>query len=391
MTMLALARALGPEDFGLYTALFALAVLVGAFATFGTHLTLLRDLARDPASRDTNLPRSLGTTALVGTGLFLVFLLLCRSWLAIRPEFLVMAACIGLAETVVQPFLLLSATERHAQGLVARAQLLMIGPQIMRAVVATYIWLVPVEAALAVYVAGHLVSVVVALGVALFTASVPWPRVSKWGLLKRTEWRENAGYALMGLTGAGSSELDKALALSLLPPSVVGLYSAASRVVGAVVMPVVALALAALPRLFREASLQNGALFSMLFVAAMAYGFVAGGVIWLGAPLVQLLFGLEYAEMAPYIRCLAFAVPAISLRIAGMNVMMTRGRTWSRMAIEICGLVILMVLANGMREGYGSYALPLAVATMEWFMAILCWGLIWGRARTKGNDGIQGY
>lgn len=51
-TLLLVARMLEPFEFGAFAGIVALAVLLGTFSTFGTHLVLLGEMSKDPYQRE---------------------------------------------------------------------------------------------------------------------------------------------------------------------------------------------------------------------------------------------------------------------------------------------------------------------------------------------------
>ena len=380
-TLIVLARALGPAQFGAYMALGALAVLLGALASFGTHLTMLRDITRTPSLRDESLRLALGTTTLCGSGLLCLYGLLCTFWLHPVDAGITVIACLGVSELVFQPFLLIAAMERYGRGQVIRHQLLLVFPLALRMSIAlTVRWLAPAYP-LAVFAAGHLMAVVVALAVAVVMAPVSWPAPWRWRWPRAAEWRDAASYAFLNVSTSGVAELDKMLAGKLLAPSVAGLYSAASRVIGALVLPVIAMVLAAIPRLFRESGPNGRRLHRWLFASALSYGVLAGLAIWLLCPLIQLIFGPRYAAMNEVIRWLAWGVPPISLRATAVNVLLTVDRPWLRTGLELSGWCVMAVVAWALAPTLGATGVALAVVCSEWLLAGMSWGAVWHSSR----------
>lgn len=375
-TLLLLAHLLGPSNFGSLAAAVALAVLHGVMSTFGTHLSLLRDLSNNPVLREEALPLALGTTALCGSGLLALYLALSFAWLGGALADPLVIACIGVSEILLQPFVLVAAMERHARGQVAGSQLLLASPQLLRLLACCAIWWSATETPLQAYAIGHLLAVAAVLAAIVLSLPQAWPAPGCWRLPDRRQWRENFGYAVMGLSGTGPGELDKALAVHLLPLGLAGVYAAASRVVGALVIPVVAVVLSAMPRLFREAGSAHAALQNRLLAAAAGYGVLAALVVWVASPVVDWLFGPAYAGIGQTVRWLAFAIPGMALRFATMNVLTTVNLPWARIAIEVSGLALLAALAWWGTQAWSQFGFVLAVGISEWTIATLGLGVI---------------
>jgi len=382
-TLVVLAWALGPASLGAYMALGALAVLLGTLATFGTHLTLLRDVARSPSARDESLRLALGTTAMCGPLLLGLYGLLCVFWLRPVNTGFAVIACMGLAELMLQPFLAIGAFEWHARGRIVRSQLFLTFPLVLRLGVALLVWWLTPAYPLVTFVAGYLMAVAVVLAVAIIMAPAPWPAPWRWRKPRVAEWRDAAGYAFLNASASGVSELDKMLAAKLLPFGVAGIYSAASRVIGALTLPVIAMMLSAMPRLFRESGRDGHRLRRWLFASASGYGVLTGIAIWLLCPLIQLIFGPRYAAMGEVIRWLAWGVLPMSLRAAAVNVLMATDRPWLRMGLELSGWGVMAALAWALTPAMGANGLALAVIGSECLLASASWGTVWYSPKGK--------
>jgi len=385
-TLLILARQLGPAQFGALAALLAWAMFLGTLATFGTHLVVARDLARDAEKRDSLLPVVLGTTAFCGFVLLFVYLLtaialrheLSTGWLTV--------VCIGVAELIVQPLLMIASMERLAAGQVARSQLLKMLPLPLQLAAATCLWLFSWSSPLLVYAGGHLTSTLIAITVGLALLERPWPKPQEWRLLNQRGWKDNSGFALLALTASGPTELDKVLAARLLPLEMAGIYSAASRMMGALVVPVSSLMISALPRLFRESGngLPQPALLRWIFGGSLAYGVTAAAALWLLSPVVQLLFGNGFDELSRVTGWLSLVVPGLCLRQAAASILMTMGNPWARVGIEAAGTALLVASATALVLGGVTQGVVIAVICAETAMAAFSWG--WIVARYFGND-----
>lgn len=369
--LLLLAHMLGPARFGAFAAVVAIAALHGVIATFGTHLTLLRDLSQDPGKRTQALPAVLGTTRACSTVLLVMYLAVCFVALEIDTVPAVAIIAIGISEIVLQPFLLIASSERHAKGQIASSQIIVALPQTLRlAAIAALMWMAPADL-LTTYAIAHLVAIGLVLAGVLMTSRQRWPAPSGWQMPPLRLWRENLGYAVMCVTGTAPGELDKALAAQLLPLGTAGIYSAASRVVGAIVVPVTAAVLSALPRLFRTNSHSGMQLQHWLLGATLVYGLIAGAFVWFAAPAIHWLFGAAYDGINDVARILALAVPGMCLRFASMNILTTLERPWTRITIELLGLALLAIAAYAWTPAHGQWGFLAAVVTSEWAIALL--------------------
>lgn len=371
-TLLLVARMLGPAAFGAFAAFAALALVLGTLSNFGAQLVLLGETARDPNRHGEVLRYAVPMTLICGALLFAGYLVLARLLISEPTIDLRVLAAIGAAEIFLQPLLTLPANQQLALGRVARSQLMMMAPLALRLGAATVVWQLAPADPLQAYGYGYLAASALALLVTTALLRVPWPRLGELRLPRRTELGEMAGYAALGLSATAPTELDKTLAARFLPLEAAGLYAAGGRVVGAVILPVMAMLLSALPRLFREQAgdARRNRLLVWLFGAAVVYGLLLALAIWLAAPLVASLFGPEYHGLVEMIRWLCLAIPGLAIRITAGSVLMAIGRPWVRVSFELTGLAILALGVVVLVPSYGPLGMPLALAGAEWAMAI---------------------
>lgn len=368
-TLLLVARMLGPADYGAFAAIAALAVLMGTFATFGTHLVLLAEISKNPGQRQPVLAYAVPTTLISGSVLFLLYLAAGQFWLANASVPLQVMACIGLAETLLLPLYLLPATEELALEKTARSQLLVIFPLALRMAVAGIVMLLAPVQPLALFAWLYLATALLALVCMKVYKHDAWLQPKQWKLPNRAQLKHSVGYATLSLTAAGPSELDKMLAVKLLPLGVSGLYAAASRVIGAATLPVTALLLSALPRLFRQAgehSAQSQRLNRWIYLSVLIYGMALAGLLWLAAPAVQWLFGSQYHGMGDMLRWLCIAVPGLVLRLTVASILMTQDKPWLRAGFEVFGMATLAIAAFALYPQFGAKGMALALAASEW-------------------------
>lgn len=375
-TLLLLASTLGVDEFGLYAGLAALAVILGTLANFGTHLTLLRDVSRNSIDVDTAVRLALGTTAFCGAILFLIYISLSFIFLSIPRDMYWAVLCLGGAEVLLQPFLVIAAMELHGRGQIARSQILLVFPLLLRFFSVLVIALCSPINPLFWCVLGHLAAIFIVLGYVVFKMPRVWHLPSMWLVAPRSRWGGLTGYAVMNTSANGLTEIDKVLAVRLLPFDVAGIYSVASRIVGALVLPVMAMILAVIPRLFREGAASGRPLHYWLFSLAAIYGVLVAVVMAVAAPWLESLLGSKYAGVRELIQILVYAVPAMCVRVAAANILTTLEKPWVRICLELVGWGAISVLALILVQLRGSSGLAFSIICAEWLLAICSVALI---------------
>lgn len=388
-TLLLVARMLGPEEFGAFAGISSLAVLLGALSSLGTSWILFGEVSQNSSERNKILSYAIPTTFLCGGLLFAVYLVMTH-WLlpANRLPWLALLM-VGFAEIILQPLFGLMSTEQHALGRVARAQAMQSGPLVLRLSIAAIIFFGDITPAINIYVAGYLIASILALFMGGLDLPEKWPSWTQWRLPTSVELRYAFGYAAINISKSGTAELDKTLALKLLPLEAAGIYAAGARVVGAITLPVTAMTLAALPRLFREngrSEVSAKKLLRLMYVTAFFYGLILAGGMWITAPLLEVLFGEKYEGMSEVIRWLCLAVPGITLRLVAGNALAAMGKPWSRFFFEFVGMIILVWTCFLLVQVVGNQGLPMGLILAEWSMVII--GFIFVRyvnSRTQIN------
>ena len=378
-TLLLVARVLGPERFGEFAGVAALAVVIGTLSSFGTNLVFLGEMSKEPGRRMHVLAYALPTTLLCGTLLLAVYLLFAGVYLSASGVSLMVLLAIGAAEILLQPLFAFLSNEHLAMERIARSQVVISLPLVMRLLAASLVFMVDAADPLAAFSFGYLIASAIALSLATATSSAPWPTLRDWRLPSRSELHQSSGYAALAFTACGPGEIDKTLAAVLLTPSSSGLYAAGTRVIGAVTLPVIAMLLSALPRLFREGHTQpreTTRLLRWILVAALLYSALITAVLWLAASAFMGLFGPGYEGISQMIQWLCLAVPGMALRIAAGSMLMALGRPWMRAGFEIAGVIVLLVCSLMLTGRLGVTGMAVALACAEWTMAALGLALI---------------
>lgn len=372
-TLLVVARMLGAQQFGVFSAVAAVGVMLGSLSTFGMQLILLRDVSRSGLPGLKALRVALPVTLLCGTALFLLFL--ATSLLLWGKNVLSIGtmASIGVAETILTPLLTLRAAGQHGLGRVALSQSTIMMPLALRLLVAAGVFAMTPANPLPIYAHGYLLATAAALGVSLLAQSPRWPGFRSWHLPSTRTLRAAAGYSILNFNRIGPAELDKALAGVLLSMDRAGAYSAATRIISAATLPVTAMNLSALPRLFREHESQatkTNKLLHTMYAAALGYGVLIAAAVWFMAPVFPWILGAGYGELGAMVRLLCIAIPGMTLRLVGSNVLMALGKPWARAAVEGFGMGALTLGAIFLSTRLGGTGIIIALAFSEWGMAL---------------------
>ena len=370
-TLLLVARLLGASDYGLFSGIAALAVLMGTFSTFGTHLMLLGEVSKRNTNCDQILNYAVPTTLIFGSSLFLLYIVICSLLFYNLNPSLIVIICIGFAEIILLPLFLLSTIEELALGKTAKSQLLVIFPLALRTFAASLVLFVDSSEPLILFSWLYLGSTLFALCCRKFFKPNAWLRPKDWRLANKQELKNSAGYAALALTAAGPTELDKMLAVKLLPLEMSGVYVASARVMGAVALPIMALLLAALPRLFRThhtSVKQSSKLNIWIIITVLIYGVVISNILWWIAPWIELVFGPHYHGMTDLLRWFCYVIPLLLLRISLANILMSMDKPWLRAGIEALGMFILIFSTIFLYTYMGILGIILAFAISEIIM-----------------------
>jgi O-antigen/teichoic acid export membrane protein len=373
-TLLLVARMLGPEQFGAFAGIAALAVLLGTVSTFGMQLVLLEEMSKDILRRDRVLSYAIPTTLIFSISLVILYVF-SLMWLF---EYDGLSCSIyikvGLSDLIISPLLVIMTTEHHAQGRVEKSQLLQWVPLALRMLFLLIVWKTSITLNLDIYSSVYLLSTIIAICISAWFLPKRWPRHQYWKLPNRSQWVKSFGYAVNNISKMGPSEVDKILSVKVLSAESTGVYIAAARVVGAITLPVTAMTMSALPRLFKESENQtfrSWRLLRWMYGFAFLYSLLLSVIIWLIAPILEMFFSDSYTGMGEIIRLLAFATPAIVIRLVGGNVLMAVGKGWRRVMFESFGVVILILSIFTLVPIIGLKGMVLSAIISEYSMSLL--------------------
>lgn len=388
--LLALTRIFGASGYALLTSLVALAIMLGKWSTLGLEMLFLRDASDGHKAGRALCTAALPTILVTGCVLFSAYSLIVFGLMpaaAVRLGWLLPVA-VGLSELVVVPALGLGAIARLADGHPAASQLIRVAPALLRLPVVGLLWQQALPGApAAIYASGYLGSSIIALIVADMPARFRLPRPRTWHLPDRHTLRESVRFSLMNFSSAASGEFDKALAPYFLALPLAGSFAVAARVTSATTLPVVALMISALPRLFRlrlRTAEGNNRLSRRLLWSILIYACAVSAGLWFLAPFVRLVFGNEYTQLTLALRSFCGVLPAMVLWGAMANILISRSQPLCRVAIETSGAALLLPVAWVLVRWAHLMGMIAALGIVQWGM--VCTGLfVITRVRADDN------
>ena len=369
--LIVLARLLGPSQFGIFAAAMASAMLLGKLANLGTQYPLLRTTAVDISSATSVLRYAIPTTVAAGTILLVFFLPAAYLLTSTQQDFGVWPLiAIAIAELVASPLITLIAMAQLGSGRIARSQLTQILPLGLRFLAALTLFIVQPHDPLQMYASLYLSTSAIAIVAIVCIKAITIPNINTWRKPSLAELREAIGFGIMEVTTTAPSEIDKAIAPYLLTPTLSGLYTVAGRTVGALPLPVTAMMLSALPRLFRAAVPgRDNILLLYTSLCAISYSIVLATTLWFLAPFIHHLFGPDYEYITNILRVFCFAVPATALRIVANNTLVSLSKPGLRTRCELLGITALVVGAFPLTQLFGVEGLALSFVICHWIIA----------------------
>ncbi|MBK8013072.1 MAG: flippase [Deltaproteobacteria bacterium] len=342
LTLIIIARELGVEEFGLYTAAFSFASLGAMFADAGTSQVVLRSISREESS----------TREIVGGGYIIQGVLVLAAYggtlfvsrhLEHDPRLFGCIAIVGLTITLTTaqqiPLAVLQGLERmHLLAIFqAGASALALAAVIF-----------------AVTFFGTLESVVRSQ---LLAACLPFPAIL-WLALRgvRPKWslrripnilHESASFGILGLFYIVLQQASVVLLERLSTPSEVGLFGAALRPVAFLYVLPQVVSTVLMPRMFKQ-GVSDPQRFDATSRGMLRYltgvGFLLSGLVFLTADqIIHILLGSRYVGAAPIMRTLAWfpALQCINYALGG--VLTTRDANRLRIYAAVFASFVLII------------------------------------------------
>lgn len=306
-----IARALGPEGYGGFVGAVALVWILVPFASWGTGHILVREASRNPETLANEWARSLMTTALVGSALFLLALIAGGVILSDVP--LAVIAAIAAADLVLSRISDLASQVFQAVERFTFSALFQALPSVLKSLLAVWLVLALDHLTMIVWAAAYLaacsLAALVALAIVrnLFGVSLHTRRTGGW------PYRDGLFFSLSLSAHGIYNDIDKAMLARMASHAAAGLYAAAYRVVDVAMTPVRSLLFVTYGRFFRAGveGMPGSMRLALRFMPiGISYAIVVSAGLVLFAGALPTILGEEYRPSVEALRWLA-ALPIL--------------------------------------------------------------------------------
>jgi len=301
-----IARSLGPDAYGAFVTVVAMAALLGPFSGLGTANLFIKNVRSEKRQASICWGNGILLTVLSG-GLL--------SCLGVGLSVLLHLKTVPLVVTIVcvADLVLLKVTELAAFGFAAMDQMKQTSIQsvvvsLLRlgGIVALVVTVNPVT--LDLWVLIYLLTTSLGTLYALIKGGQLWggPVVDLRAL--REDVAEGVFFSVAGSATTIYNDIDKIMLSKLADLAATGVYGAAYRVIDVTMTPVRSLAAAAYPHFFRKGvggMAQTYPYALSLIAKTSIYGALASAGLWLMAPILPHILGNQYRGVLPAVRWLA--------------------------------------------------------------------------------------
>lgn len=337
-----IARVLGPEQFGLFVGVTAMASLIFGFATFGSGDILIKHTARDFEQFRKYWGNALyvsfvASTLLIVVCLFAVKIVFLDKFSLLEVFLILLSDLLGLAvfDVSTKAFLAVDFTHR-----VAHVQLFYGFTKLVAALIfflgffqyglAAWAWL---------YCASTIITALVALW--LVNRTIAPPKFTY--RLPMDNFREGFHFAVGYSADTVNEDIDKTMLVSMATLGDAGAYAAGNRFLTAAFMPVLSLFNTTYMRFFKHGAegITGGFNFARhLLPPICGYGVLATVGFLIFAPFVPYLLGPDYIEVVGVLRWLSPYILIISVQTLAADILTGSGFQWIRSAANIFSAIL---------------------------------------------------
>jgi O-antigen/teichoic acid export membrane protein len=301
-----IARSLGPDAYGAFVTVVAMAALLGPFSGLGTANLFIKNVRSGKRAAAICWGNGILLTVVSGSllaalGLGLSLILRLKT----SPFVVIMVA--------VSDLVFLKVTELAASGFSALDRMTQTSIQ---SVVVSLLRLAGIATLMVTvhpvtldrWVVVYLLTSLLGTAYAVAKGSQLWGRPATNFTAVREDVAEGVFFSIAGSATTVYNDIDKIMLSRLADLSATSVYAAAYRVIDVTMTPVRSLAAAAYPQFFRKGMGGIAATYSYalsLIAKTVIYGSLAAAGLWLLAPVLPHVLGPKYEAVVPAVRWLA--------------------------------------------------------------------------------------
>ena len=301
-----IARTLGPDAYGAFVTVVAMAALLGPFSGLGTATLFVKNVRSGKRAASICWGNGILLTVVSGTLL---------SVLGVGLSAVLHLKTVPFAVTIVcfADLVLLKVTELAAFGFAALDQMKQTSIQnvvvsLLRlgGIIILVVTVHPVT--LDLWVLTYLLTTLLGTLYALNKGGQVWGRPMVDLRALREDAAEGVFFSVAGSATTIYNDIDKIMLSRLADLAATGVYSAAYRVIDVTMTPVRSLAAAAYPHFFRKGldGMARTYPYALSLIAKTSiYGAMASAGLWLAAPILPYILGNQYQAVVPAVRWLA--------------------------------------------------------------------------------------
>jgi O-antigen/teichoic acid export membrane protein len=379
-----LARALPIDGFGAFVACLATANLVAPFATWGSGYILIRATSRSNSDFPAAWGDALLVTSILGLMASVCIALAGHLWVAPAMSLTSWFAVV-VAELVLSNIVQLSSQAFIAFDMHSGAARVSVALLICRLAGAAAFYFVFEDTGVEVWSWAYLVTSAVGSIVALVDVRASLGRAKYRLSLKTYGWREGFYFAIGLSAQSMTNDLDKTLLARLDTLGATAIYAAAYRVVGVALLPMLALLTTFFGRFFHVGGVSgirgSRALALRILPFSAALGACCSLGLYLGAPVLPLLFGPGYRDSVEAVRLLALVPLLKSIQFLGADALSGADMQRIRTFIQIGAVVMNLCLVISLVGSLSWRGAALATLATELFLACAMWTAVFAIAR----------
>jgi O-antigen/teichoic acid export membrane protein len=301
-----IARSLGPDAYGAFVAVVAMAAVLGPFSGMGTPNLFIKNVRSGKRDADVCWGNGLLLTVLSG----LVFSAIV---VAVNAVFHFKSGSLVVIVVCISDLVFMKITELASFGFAASNRMAQTSIQ---SVVVSLLRLAGIAALMAAepqvtlqrWVLVYLLTSLLGTAYAVWKGSKLWGRPSIDLPALREDVAEGVFFSIGSAATTVYNDIDKIMLSKLSDLGSTGIYAAAYRVVDVSMTPVRSLVSAAYPQFFRKGADGMRATYSYalsLIPKAAIYGVFASASLWLFASVLPFILGAKYDAVVPALRWLA--------------------------------------------------------------------------------------